>query len=79
VNVRLVRLRSAMALYQMEHKRWPSRLPDLQGPYIPALPLDPWSTPQEALRFSAAESRLYSVGLNRRDDLGSFKKTMGRD
>lgn len=71
-QVRLLRLRAAMALYRLQQGTWPVGLEGLVGPYIPAMPLDPWSTSQQPLRYALPQRRLYSIGVNQHDDSGQF-------
>jgi hypothetical protein len=71
-QIRLVKLRAAMSLYRQEHGSWPPDLTELLGPYLAAIPLDPWRTPGRELRYSAEERRLYTVGPNGHDDGGRF-------
>jgi hypothetical protein len=71
-QLRLIRLRAAMALYHLEQGSWPARLDELRDRHLASMPLDPWSTQPQGFRYSVAERRIYSVGPDQRDDNGRF-------
>jgi hypothetical protein len=75
-EVRLVKLRAALASYRAERGRWPESLDLLVGPYITALPNDPWSA--RGFSYSASKRALYSVGEDRKDDGGKFAESLSR-
>jgi hypothetical protein len=78
-QVRLIKLRSAIELYRLEQGHWPENLQDLVGTSISALPLDPWSIPQQSFRYSVPDRTLYSIGVNHRDDHGRFNNDLSRN
>ena len=75
-QVRLIKLRSAFSLYRAEHRSWPPSVRGLVGTYPQAESFDPWTVPPQSFRYSIAEHWIYSIGRNRRDDLGRFNNDL---
>ena len=60
----------ALATFRAEHGRYPARLADLVPNQLAVLPVDPFSDSELVYKPSDAGYRLYSVGVNGRDDGG---------
>ncbi len=62
----------AIGLYKADHDQRPEQLEQLVPEYLPAVPLDPFSPSDEAIRYILHDEhpRLYSVGENGADDGG---------
>jgi hypothetical protein len=75
VNGLLITTVCALERHRAALGRLPTRLEELVPAYLPALPLDPMDG--KLLRYDASPDgsfRLYSVGVNRRDDQGAGGK-----
>jgi hypothetical protein len=70
-TARLAEVACALERYRLKSGRYPERLEELVPGYLKALPLDPLAG--QAVRYERTENgwfRLWSVGLNGRDDGG---------
>ena len=70
----------ALRLYQLDHAgRFPNRLAELGGVYLPEVPSDPMAASGRLVGYgrSGGTVFVYSVGTNGRDDIaaGSFTPT----
>lgn len=64
----------ALSLYHHEHGRYPKELSNLTPRYLQRIPVDRYSGKALFYRPAEAGYRLYSVGINGRDDDGRGKK-----
>jgi hypothetical protein len=72
-TVRLLIGELALAQFHQENSRWPTSLDELVPKYLPAVPIDPFSSDNAALKYRPADDGyvLYSIAANRGDDGGS--------
>jgi hypothetical protein len=65
----------AVARYRHHHAgNLPSSLQQLIPDYLPAPPIDPYSGAALSYRHDASGFRIYSVGVNRKDDGGTWEQ-----
>ena len=78
VNHVLVVTVCALERHRAAHGKLPSQLGDLVPNYLADVPVDPMDgKPLRYLAHADGSFQLYSVGLNRRDDLGAGGKAQG--
>jgi hypothetical protein len=65
---RTLRLKIALARYQLEHGALPADLSALVPTYLDALPLDPYD--RKPLRYDPGRGAVWSIGKNLTDDGG---------
>lgn len=70
--LRLLRVELALRVWKSEYGDWPKSLESLVPSILPAVPIDPFSSDGQPLRYIKTESGLvpYSVGYNGIDDKG---------
>jgi hypothetical protein len=65
----------AVARYRHDHAgNLPSSLEQLIPDYLPAVPIDPYNGAALAYRQDASGFKIYSVGVNRKDDSGTWEQ-----
>ena len=69
---RLAATAIAIRLYELDYGKRPDSLEVLVADYLPSVPVDPFADDQSRIRYirDSGFDRLYSVGLNGRDDGG---------
>jgi hypothetical protein len=67
----LARLTLALAAYHADHNAYPDSLSDLAPKYLPAIPLDPFSSKPFLYQHTAPNFLLYSIGPDLTDDHGA--------
>jgi hypothetical protein len=73
LRMELEKVSLALAAYRAEHGRWPDKLTELAPAYLPEIPADRLSGSPLVYRPSGKGYRLYSVGVNKRDDGGVYR------
>jgi len=70
-QLRVLQIRSAIALYQKQHGKLPDTLDALCPQFLPKVPLDPFSGKPLRYRFTKEGWLVWSVGPDLKDDGGS--------
>jgi hypothetical protein len=71
--IRLLLCELALAQFHHENARWPATLDELVPTYLPAVPVDPFSSDNAPLKYRSADGGcvLYSIAANHTDDGGT--------
>jgi hypothetical protein len=64
----------AVARYRHDHRDLPSSLQQLVPAYLPATLTDPYTGAELSYRHDATGYKVYSVGINRKDDGGTWEQ-----
>lgn len=70
----MIKIMLALRMYELKHGSLPETLVALCPDFLPRLPIDPISN--TSFRWSLDKQRLYSIGLDLRDDGGEFTNPM---